>query len=1051
MRHIICLGLLILLSNTTLILAQERMVTGQVFDASNETMPGAVIQVKGTTIGTVTDVEGRFGINAKENSTLVISMIGYKTVEINIRNNTSVTVRLEENTIGLEEVVVIGYGTASKRELTTSISTVQGEVLQNVAISSVGEGLKGKMPGVRVTSVNNSPGSETEFRIRGGSSIHLTNDPLIIVDGIEQTMEGLNPSDIETFSILKDAASTAIYGARGSNGVILITTKEGKKGKPSIVFEAGLAHQQAARQLEFLNAEEYLGIMRPAMQRSPFSNRLNGASAAGTGNTASSIYTTQFLAEGASVPEGYRSMADPLNPEKTLIFQDNSFRDQLFKETWWQNYYLGINGGSENSTYAVSLGYLDDDGIAIGTGFQRYNFKANTSINSIKNLTLKFGVNYSELVKEEYDNQRDVIARGLAAPPTQKIYMEDGLPAPGYSATTPNPVFYDYYNDQQKKTKYLTLNGSARYDITKSLSLNAQGSIYRREYDADSFEKANKYNPERTVSAIANTLERNKVELYMAWKRSFNKKHSLNLMGGYSYQDELSDRLTVGGYGGSTDKITTINGATTFDPRTTTGIRESFRLAGFYGRAMYDYKKRYLLSLTFRADGSSLFDTNNQWGYFPGMSAGWVISDEPFMKGLDKQVSQLKLRLSYGQTGNNSISNKDALGSYSPSVIYDGNGGLVPDRMSNINLRWEHTNQLDVGVDLGLFKNRITVVADLFDRRSKDLLFQKELPNTSGYSWVMSNVGEVKFYGFDVDVTTRNIVRPSFTWTSKFVWSFVKNEVLKLEDNNRDRNRIGGINGQLYDGTPFSFGGLAEGESLYSFYGYKHAGILQTTEAADNAYYDDLSTGYRDGRSLKGRKNPGDYEWYDRNGDGKITDVDQFHLGVTEPVSTGSLNNMFTYKDWGLNIGIDWALGHSIYDEAYSRYFLATFAYTHSLVKDVLNTWTPENPNAKYARFVANDSGDGSNNFARMSDVFTYKGDYLSLREISLIYNLKGEFLRKANISHITFNLTANNLCYLTQVPGSISPETGSASTYSGSYYNYPPVRKISAGIKVTF
>ena len=304
-------------------------------------------------------------------------------------------------------------------------------------------------------------------------------------------------------------------------------------------------------------------------------------------------------------------------------------------------------------------------------------------------------------------------------------------------------------------------------------------------------------------------------------------------------------------------------------------------------------------------------------------------------------------------------------------MIYDGNGGLVPDRMSNILLRWEHTNQLDLGLDLGLFNNRITVVADLFDRRSKDLLFQKDLPNTSGYSWVMSNVGEVKFYGFDLDVTTRNVVRPTFTWSSKFVWSFVKNEVLKLEDNGRDRNRIGGINGAMHDGTPFAFGGLAEGESLYSFHGYKKAGILQTTEAADNAYFDDLSTGYRDGRSVKGRKNVGDYEWYDRNGDGKITDVDQFHLGVTEPISTGSLSNMFTYKDWGLNIGIDWALGHSIYDEAYSRYFLATFAYTHSLVKDVLQTWTPENPNAKYARFVANDSGDGSNNFARMSDVFT--------------------------------------------------------------------------------
>ncbi len=1051
MRHYVCLGLLFLFCNATIILAQEGRLTGQVFDELNEGIPGAVVQVKGTTTGTVTDMDGRFEIQAKENSTLIISMIGYKTVELNIRDNQLVTIHLVESTIGLDEVVVIGYGTASKRELTTSISTVQGDVLKNAAISSVGEGLKGKMPGVRVTSVNNSPGSETEFRVRGGSSIHLNNDPLIIVDGIEQTMEGLNPADIETFSILKDAASTAIYGARGSNGVILITTKEGKKGKTRIIFEAGMAHQQAARQLEFLNAEEYLNIMRPAIQSSPFSSRLNNASAAGTGNNPSSIYTTQYLSEGATIPAGYKSMADPLDPTRTLIFQDNSFRDELFHDTWWQNYYLGINGGSDDATYAVSLGYLDDDGIAIGTGFQRYNFKANTSINSIRNLRLKFGVNYSELVKEEYDNQRNVIARGLAAPPTQKIYMEDGLPAPGYSATTPNPLFYDYYNDQQKKTKYLTINGSARYDITRHLSLNAQGSVYRREYDADSFEKANKYNPERTVSAIANTLERNKVEFYLAWKRSFNKSHSFNLMGGYSYQDELSDRLTVGGYGGSTDKITTINGATTFDPRTTTGVRESFRLAGFYGRAMYDYKKRYLLSFTFRADGSSLFDTNNQWGYFPGMSAGWVISDEPFMKGLDRQVSQLKLRMSYGQTGNNSITNKDALGSYSPSVIYDGNGGLVPDRMSNILLRWEHTNQLDLGLDLGLFNNRITVVADLFDRRSKDLLFQKDLPNTSGYSWVMSNVGEVKFYGFDLDVTTRNVVRPAFTWSSKFVWSFVKNEVLKLEDNGRDRNRIGGINGTMYDGSPFAFGGLAEGESLYSFHGYKKAGILQTTEAADNAYFDDLSTGYRDGRSVKGRKNVGDYEWYDRNGDGKITDVDQFHLGVTEPISTGSLSNMFTYKDWGLNIGIDWALGHSIYDEAYSRYFLATFAYTHSLVKDVLQTWTPENPNAKYARFVANDSGDGSNNFARMSDVFTYKGDYLSLREISLLYNLNGDLLKKANISNISLNLTANNLYYFTQVPGSISPETGSSSTYSGSYYNYPPVRKISAGIKVTF
>lgn len=1032
------------------LIAQERTISGIVRDTEGETLPGVSISVKGTTSGTLSDVDGKYTIKAKNGDLLILSMVGFKTIELDVSKNASFDLIMEQNLVGLDEVVVIGYGTESRRVLTSSIAKVGGEVLNNIPITTIGEGLKGKMPGVRVTSTNNQPGSEVEFRIRGGSSIHLTNAPLIIVDGIEQSMEGLNPSDIESFEVLKDAASTAIYGARASNGVILVTTKQGKQGKPSVTFESSLAYQQAARQYEFLNAEQFLSIMRPAMQNSPFASRLTGSSAAGTGNTASSIYTTRYLSDGEAIPSGYKSMADPLDPTKTLIFQDNSFIDELFKDTWWQNYYLGVEGGSDKASYNVSLGYMNDDGIAIGTGFSRYTVKGNTKIKVTNALDVSLGLNYSELTKNEYDNQRNVISRGLAAAPTQKIYMEDGTPAPGYSATSPNPVFYDYYNDQNKKTTNLTVSGNIRYRLVKGLTANVQGSIYRRRYDANSFEKANYYSSQRTTSVIVNNLERNKVEAFLSYRNTFNKTHSISAVGGYSYQDELSARTSVTGYGSSTDKISTLNGATTVDITQTSGLRERLRLIGFYGRAIYDYKKKYLFTATFRADGSSMFADGNQWGYFPGMSAGWIVTDEGFMKSTEKYLSMLKLRISYGQTGNNNISHYDAKGSYIPS-IYDGHGGLVTDRMSNKNLKWEHTNQFNVGADIGLFSNRVTVMVDYFDRRTKDLLTQKELANTSGYNWVMFNLGEVKYYGFDIDLSTQNIDTKNFRWNSRFVWSFVKNKVVKLNDNGRDKNREGGTNGVMPDGTTFSFGGIAEGEPLGAFYGYRSAGILQTVEAADNAYYDDLSAGYRDGRAIKGRKNVGDYEWVDRNGDGKITDVDQFYLGVAEPTSTGSLTNMFTYKNFGLNITVDWALGHSIYEESFSRYFQASFAYTHSLVTDVLKTWTPENPNAKYARFTANDPGDGSNNFGRMSDIFTYKGDFLCLREISLLYNIKHAKLQRLGIANIGLSLTGNNLHFFTAVPGGVSPEVGTASTYSSSYYNYPPTRKYALGVKITF
>ncbi len=1053
-KHYRLLSLLFMLLIKITMFGQNVPISGYVIDNNKQPLAGVYVIIKGTKTGTATNMNGKFSIAAKINDILEFRMIGFTTVEVKVSDKTVYTVTMEQKSIGLDEVVVIGYGSESRRILTSSVTKVGGDILQNVPVTTIGEGLKGQLAGVKVVSYNNSPGSEVQFRVRGGSSIQLTNDPLIIVDGIESSMEGLNTSDIESIEVLKDAASTAIYGARASNGVILVSTKKGKIGKTLVTFESSVAYQEPARKYDLLNAEEFLTVVRPAVAAGRYPNRNSLATSYGTGNTSSSNYSTRYLADGESVPEGYKSMKDPLDQSKTLIFQDNSFQDVLFRNTFWQNYYLGVTGGSEDVKFALSAGYINDDGVGLGTGFSRYTLKGNTQVKANKRMDLNLAFVYSEMNTDEYDNQRNVIARGLSAAPTQKIYLEDGTPAPGYSATTPNPVFYDTYNDQNKVQSNLTINGNLKYDLLKGLSFNTQGSIFRRRYDANSFEKANYYSQERKVSVVNNILKRNKIDMFFSYRKTFNKIQSISAVAGYSYQDDLSDRTTVSGYGSSTDKITTLNGATTYDPTLTTGVREGMRLAGFYGRIIYDYKKRYLLTGTFRADGSSKFAKGNQWGFFPGMSAGWIVTEEDFMKSAAKYLSLMKLRVSYGQTGNNNISYYDALGSYTPSVIYDSKGGILTEKMPNRELKWEYTNQFDIGIDLGLFNDRITVIADYFDKRSKNLLFEKELPNTSGYSYVMYNVGEVKFYGYDLEVNTKNIINKNFQWTSKFIWSYVNNKVLKLADNGRDKNRIGGINGTYPDGTTYSFGGIAEGESLYSFYGYKTAGILQTTEAADNAHYDDLSTGWRDGQAVKGRKSIGDYEWVDRNGDGKITDEDQFCLGVTEPTTTGSISNLFNYKNFGLNLTLDWALGHSVYEEAYSRFFLGTYSYNHALARGVLDTWSTSNTNAKYARFVVDDTGGGSNNFGRRSNVFTYKGDYLCVREIGFSYNVNGKkFKKSTGIQNLALTLTLNNLYYFTALPGLGSPEIGSESSYStySTYYNYPPTRKFALGARITF
>ncbi|MCK4678959.1 MAG: TonB-dependent receptor [Bacteroidales bacterium] len=1034
------------------VITQEKVtISGTVKDENGETLPGTTILEKGTNNGTITNAEGNYSISVEQGAVLVISFVGMETQEVSIGNQTTIDIVLIQAAIGLDEVVAIGYGSQSRRFLTTSIAKVDGDVLENIPISSVGEGLKGKVPGVRIYSNNTAPGADPIIRIRGGSSINKSNAPLILIDGVELNLSDINPHDIESIEVLKDAASTAIYGSRASNGVILVTTKRGTLNKaPRITFQTSLARQEIERFYNFLNAAEYLSLTRPLVAESPFPERndISGYSAS-SGNDENSVYTTRFLQPGESVPEGWESMPDPLDPSKTLIFKDSDMKSILFNPALWQDYNLGIDGGADALRYSGSIGYTTDEGVGLATGWERFSARVNADANISSKLKLSTNFSYTQSSTEEYYNQRNVIIRGLSNPPTHRLYWEDGTPAAGNNKSMPNPLWNEYTRDENRKDQRLILGSGLDWNIIDKLHVNISGSLYTRTWQRDYFELAHEYNSSRPAESEFSQTRKSQFEAYFSYNKTFGK-HSLSAVAGYSYLDIFNKDLKASTLGSSTDKIQTLN-AGPEKSEASSEIHEE-TLIGYFGRINYDFNKKYLVSAVFRRDGSSKFVEGNQWGFFPGVSAAWIISEEPFFDKISP-VSLLKFRTSYGQMGNNSVGLYDAQGRFSADYIYDGNAGIRPTAMPNQNLTWETCTQLDAGFDMGLLNDRIVIIADYFTKITENLLFSKLLPNTSGFSSVQTNIGEVKFYGFDFNISSNNIRTSDFEWNTNFTLSFVKNEVLKLPENGRDKNRIGGY--VLGDGEEYGeeYGGIAEGEPLYRYYAYMVDYIIQTQEQADNALFDQLSRGWdpADGKKIKGRKFPGDYEWVDRDGDGKISSLDQFLMGVTVPHTTGGMANNFKYKNLSLNLYLDWALGHSVMDQGHMRYFMLTHGYNCALSEEVYDTWTPENPDANYARLVANDPGDNSGNLRRKSDKYNDKADYLCIREVTLNYDVPGRFIDRLGIQKLNVYVAGNNLHYFTALKY-ISPEPGASSTYSSSgYANYPPIRRYSIGLKVTF
>ena len=1093
--------------NRTVVLTAEQqpqdkssVVSGRVVDSNGDPLPGAGVMISGTSKGTTTDADGRYSVVVAPGQSLEFSFIGYATQVIPVGGRSVLNVTLSDDQNILDDVVVVGYGTQSRKTLSTAIAKVDGEKLMDAPVSTVGDALKGKVTGLRIASNNNLPGESPRFLIRGGSSINRSNDPLFLVDGVERGIDDLNPNDIESIEVLKDAASAAIYGSRASNGVILVTTKKGNAFKqPQVVFDSQVGFTSPARTWKLANATEFLTIIRPAAFMGPNAALvLNGANGAGIGNTeATSTYSTRYLVDGEAVPAGYLSMADPIDPSKTIIYTDHNWQNEWYHPSLYHKQYVGVNGGNKDVKYAASVGYMGDDGMVAMSAYKNFTMHGNTAFNVTKWLTASTTFDYSNAVKNPMTNDYfTVLGRGIMMSPTHIGKYPDGtFAAGGTNKNQQTAEFYEtFYDRETQRQKFMgSMNLKAR--ITDWLTGTAQYALYDNSYRGSYYTKgevngsSNFVSTERGTTETRTQTQRENFQAYLTADKQLGK-HRVGGTVGYDWSKWHYWYLNAGNKGSLSDKVPILGsgGSNTAGTMSMSNQDYETALISYFGRLNYNYADRYILSATFRADGSSLFLGENKWGYFPSVSAAWVVSEEPFFNVSKDKVNMLKIRASYGQTGNNDIARTDPLGAYAAST-YDVYNVLLPSKMVNSGLKWETTTQLDLGVDVGLFNDRVRIIADYYDKVTNDLIYGITLPDTGQIGSVNANVGSVRFWGAEFELHTVNVQNRNFSWETDFTYSYSRNKVLSLPDEYKyqlkdmDGNLLFNAAGEPIYGwriggyttaNGYRFGGTAVGEPLGSIWGYKVAGIIQTDEQAAAAYYDTQSHGYRrsDGQSVTGRKDAGDFEWVNRYGTAKTADgaeqidaTDMFLLGNVMPHSTGGINNTIRWNRLTFNIYFDYALGHSIYNYMKTRMVQNTLGYSNSNVDVNLisGCWRkPGDTNAKWARFFPNDADFGNRNYSRASSFNVENASYLCLRDASIYYDLPDKWAKAIAMKKITVGVTGNTLWYFTKLSGAISPETGISTDSDSNMYSsvqmgsatsniMPAARKVLFNLKISF
>jgi tonB-linked outer membrane protein, susC/ragA family len=1100
-----------LLFFTTIGWAQEIIVKGTV-SSDEMPLPGAAVVVKGTTHGAQTDFEGNYTLTAKEGDILVFSFVGYTTQERRVTGSRPINVSLKEEANVLEEVVLTAYGgTQKKAKVTSSIASVKTEVLSTGSFSNPAQALSGAVAGLRVAQTSGSPGAAPTLVLRGGTNLDGSGSPLVIIDGqIRGGLNDINPDDIESMDILKDAGATAIYGARASNGVVLVTTKRGRAGVSSLNVKLKHGFAYMNNQVEFLNARDYLYWQRTAVRNSArvwqnasgdwkgFTNEasLSGAQPYGTGNkhfksmtddtvlnpneSANSYWSTMF-SESLSpsqkqklLSEGWQTMTDPITG-KELIFYDFDFKKAAFRPfALTRDYSLSMTGGNDKGKYYAGLGYYNQEGLPIKSWYKRLTgtLNAEYKLKPWLTSTSNFSIAYATWYKNVNTSADDAyFGRMLSAPPTQKEKV-NGQIVMGRGGGDGNPRFYENIFLRDNNTNKINFGQSLRADLYKGLSLTVSGQVMFDEEYYESFNKdhqtspgkaANNWSRTRSTSASFGRTIRQTYNSILNYKFDI-KSHHFDAMAGYEYYDSYTRGLSASGSEAPTDEFQDLG--LTSNKEGKRGI-DSYhygnRIKSYFGRLNYDYADKYLFSFTIRRDGYSRL-INNRWGNFPAASLGWIITREEFIPDNIKRVlSFAKLRTSFGLNGNvpdKFIGDYTLQGSYGTNK-YNGAVGYVIGTFPNKGLRWEKTRTFEVGLDLGFIQNRINANFTLYDRLTSDKIQSMTLPHSSGASAINTNNGSFRNRGVEIETNFRIIDKNDLHWSLAINAAYNKNTVVKLPHNGYPNNRQDAI--EVYNPTTGEkewVGGYQEGQEPGDMYAHEALGIYQNEEQvrrlADNLVDETGSkklygpaawARLSDAEKEKGLPiQPGDVIWRDVNGDGKIDNYDLVKAGNIYPKWTGGINTTLSYKNIRLSARMDYALnfkqrisiGNSL------PWYLGNMQGTFNTVKQVNDTWTPDNPTAKYPKYYWADQL-GKRNYYRSSTMFIYEGSYLAFREIALSYNFQKDIVSKMGLDNLELSLIGQNLGYLTKA------ETYSPEALGQSNSGYPLPRTIILGLNLTF
>ena len=986
---------------------QAKTVTGTVTDVIGEPIIGANIRIKGTTTGTITDIDGNFSIEAKPQSVIEVSYIGYLTQETVINNQKSIRFLLKEDTKTLDEVVVIGYGVQKKADLTGSVANINTEKLNTQSNANIGQALQGKIAGVDIVSQGGAPGSGTRIMVRGIGTLNNAS-PLYIVDGMYMnSIDHINPNDIASIDVLKDASSAAIYGSRAANGVIIVTTKEGSntEGKPIIDLSVNLGISTASKFLDMLDAKGWAEVTTIARQ---------------------------------AIGKPALDMATDLANKP-----DNDWQDIMFRPALMQNYNLSVKGGGKYSTYYTGLGYFNQDGIVKGTNYQRYNIQ---SKNDYKRGIFSAGTNL--IISFSHDKPLHQELRGgmigtiLQSVPTLEKY--DDTREGGYGGTygdvvnIPHPlaIIDDNIMDRYNENVKIFANLYAQIELFKGLK-------YKLNLTPDfSFERyknyLNKYDFGLATNSITQLTERQRrrrnilVENLLTFDRTFGE-HKISALAGYTYQDSRFRHIQAYGEG-LPQGLEEIDAATT--NRSNEGNSWRSVLTSILGRVFYSYQNKYLFTATIRRDGSSKFGKNNRYGYFPSFSLGWNVAEEKFMENVH-WLDQLKLRGGYGVLGNQEIDNYQYSSTITTGINYpDGNGGLLqgafPKNFANPDIKWEETAMTNVGIDFMAFNNRLSLTADYYVKNTKDILLTVPIPISSGgANDPIRNAGKIRNNGFEFNLGWMDQPNPDISYGINLIGSFNKNKVIAM----------GSESGSIKGGSTNQNITTSETKAGYPIGGYwliSTAGYFNSQEEVD-AYA-------KDGKKIQPAAEPGDIKFVDANNDGVINDDDRVFQGSPFPDFTFALNGNMRYKNFDLSIGLQGVLGNKIYNA--TRQTLEDVTKGSNFLASCLDYWTPENKNASHPRLTWDDP---NRNTRAESDRYLENGSYLRLRSVQLGYTFPQTWFKGA-IQHARVYINAENLFTITSYSGYSPDVNADNANYRGfDNFIYPTNRTFMLGLNVTF